>query len=205
MTDAMAPMLGIRDVDPRVERSRTVILSAALELLGEIGYGGLTIEAVATRAGVGKSTIYRHWTGKLDLVEDAIRTLKTGIVLPAGGTLRDRVIALLRLAAASMAQSTWSTCLPAIIDAAERDPEVLAIHRRIASERRQQLIDLLTEGVAGGEIAPRSDLALLADCLVGPMIVRRLLLHDPLLPDAVPALVDQVLGGVKPAVEPVKG
>jgi len=191
MTDAFAPPV----VDPRVERSRAVILSAALDVLGEIGYGGLTIEAVAARAGVGKSTIYRHWTGKLDLVEDAIRSLKTDIALPPGGSTRDRVIALLKLAATSMGQSTWSTCLPAIIDAAERDPEVLAIHRRIASERRQQLIDILAEGVATGAIRPGADLPLLADCLVGPMIARRLLLHDPFPPDAVPALVDQVLGG----------
>ena len=199
MTDALAPevpAIAGREVDPRVERSRTVILSAALELLGEIGYGGLTIEAVAARAGVGKSTIYRHWTGKLDLVEDAIRTLKTGVSLPAEGSTRERVVALLRSAATSMRQSRWATCLPAIIDAAERDPEVLAIHRRIASERRQQMIDLLAEGVAAGDISPHADLPLLADCLVGPIVIRRLLLHDPYDPDTVPKLVDQVLHGV---------
>ena len=67
------------EVDPRVERSRRVILSAALDLLGEVGYGGLTIEAVAHRAGVGKSTIYRHWPGTLEMLEDAIRTLKGGL------------------------------------------------------------------------------------------------------------------------------
>src|SRR5205807_9252928 len=61
--------------DPRIERSRRVILEAALAELGEAGYGALTIESVAPRAGVGKSTIYRHWSGKLTLVEDAFRTL----------------------------------------------------------------------------------------------------------------------------------
>ena len=64
------------DQDPRIERSRRVILEAALAELGEVGYGALTIESVAARAGVGKSTIYRHWSGKLNLVEDAFRTLK---------------------------------------------------------------------------------------------------------------------------------
>ena len=47
-----------------VERSRRVILGAVLDELGEVGYGALTIEAVAAQAGVGKSTIYRHWPGK---------------------------------------------------------------------------------------------------------------------------------------------
>jgi TetR/AcrR family transcriptional regulator of autoinduction and epiphytic fitness len=187
------PRSSSRDVDPRVERSRRVIMGAALDLLGETGFGGLTIEAVAARAGVGKSTIYRHWPGKLELLEDAICTLKAHVAVPAGGSTRDRVIHLLEQAATNVADSTWSTCLPAIIDAAERDPEVKAIHRRLTLERRQFLIDLLADGVARGEVSAERDLALLADCLVGPIMVRRLLLHEPFDPDAVPALVDEVL------------
>ena len=190
---ALSPVAGGRELDPRVERSRTVILSAALDLLGEVGYGGLTIEAVAARAGVGKSTIYRHWTGKLDLVEDAIRTMKAVLALPAGGSVRERLVDLLTQVARAMADSTWSSCLPAIIDAAERDPEVLAIQRRLAWERRQLFVDLLAEGVAIGEVPPHLDLGLVAECLVGPIIVRRLLLHEPFDPTAVPALVAQVL------------
>ncbi len=182
------------EIDPRVERSRRVILSAALDLFGEAGYGGFTIEAVAARAGVGKSTIYRHWCGKLDLIEDAIRTLKAPLQPPNEGTVRQRITVLLADIAGQLADSTWSRCLPAIIDAAERDPEVLAIHKRLAAERRQVMVDLLAEGVAAGEIAAATDLALLGECLVGPIIVRRLLLHEPLDPAAVPSLVEQVLG-----------
>lgn len=188
-----APPSSARDVDPRVERSRRVILSAALDLFAEEGYGGLTIEAVAARAGVGKSTIYRHWPGKLELIEDAICTLKAHLAMPSGSTTRDRVINLLQQAAANVADTTWATCLPAMIDAAERDPEVKEIHRRLSLERRQFLIDLLADGVARGEISPDRDLALLADCLIGPILVRRLLLHEPFCPEAVPALVDQFL------------
>ena len=68
--------------DPRVERSRRIILEAVLGELADVGYGGLTIEGVAARAGVGKSTIYRHWPGKLELVEDAFRTLKAAVTVP---------------------------------------------------------------------------------------------------------------------------
>ncbi len=184
---------GSPDLDPRVERSRRVILAAALDLLAHVGCGGLTMEAVAAQAGVGKSTIYRQWPGKLELIEDAIRTLKTNVTLPTGGTVRERVTALLVTVATGMADSTWSSCLPAIIDAAERDPEILAIHRRVAHERRQVLVDLLAEGVEAGEIAAGLDIGLLAECLFGPIVIRRLLLHEPFPPDAVPALVDQVM------------
>ncbi len=184
----------LREPDPRVERSRLVIFAAALEVLGELGYGGLTIEAVAARAGVGKSTIYRHWSGKLELVEDAIRTLKVVNSLPAVGPVKDQVVEMLQELATNMADSTWSSCLPAIIDAAERDPEVLAIHRRISYQRRQVLVDLLAEGVRRGELQPYADLSLLAESLIGPIVLHRLLLHDPLDPADVPAMVHQLLG-----------
>lgn len=163
-------------------------------MLGEVGYGGLTIEAVAARAGAGKSTIYRHWTGKLELVEDAIRTLRADFVVPDHGPVRARVAGLLGQVAAKLADSTWSSCLPAIIDAAERDAEVLVIHRRFSVERRQVMVDLLAEGVAAGELPGDLDPGLAAECLIGTLMVRRLLLHEPFDPAAVPALVDQVLG-----------
>lgn len=193
MTDTSVPGTATgRDLDPRVERSRRIILSAALEVMGEVGYGSLTIEAVAARAGVGKSTIYRHWSGKLELVEDAIRTLKAPFSVPQEGSVRERVVAMLRQFACSMADSTWSNCLPAIIEASERDPEVLNVHRRLASERRQALVSLLAEGVATGEVPSDVNLDLLADCLAGPIITRRLL-REPLDPALVPALVAQVM------------
>ena len=181
-------------LDPGVERSRAVILAATLDLLGETGCGDLTIEAVAGRAGVGKSTIYRHWTGKADLVEDAIRTLRTMTAPPDAGTTRERVAYLLEHLACSLADSTWSNCLPAVIDAAERDPEVLAILRRISTERFGQLVALLAEGRRRNEIAGEADLTLLAECLVGPVMVRRLLLHEPFPPSGVRSLVEYVLG-----------
>ncbi len=180
-------------LDPRVERSRRVVLAAALEVLGEEGYGGLTIEAVAARAGVGKSTIYRHWDGKLALVEDAFRTLRMVENPPTGGSVRDRVVSMLSQVAAKMASSAWSSCMPALIDAAERDDQVREVHRSLFCDRRAVLVELLTAGVASGELPADVDLDLLAETLIGPLIVHRLLLHDPLDPRRVPALVDLVL------------
>lgn len=194
-----SPGPAAREPDPRIERSRRVVLTAALELLGEVGYGGVTVEAVAARAGVGKSTIYRHWDGKPDLVEDAVRVLKSELDVPVGGSVRDRLVVLLQQVATTLADSTWSRCLPAIIDAAERDPEVLDIHRRLTCDRRELMIGLLAEGVATGEVRAGADLGLLAEALVGPIIVRRLLFHEPFEPEAVPRLVDQLLPRPQPA------
>lgn len=181
------------DQDPRIERSRRVILEATIEELGEVGYGALTIEAVAARAGVGKSTIYRHWPGKLALVEDAIRTLKAVVLVPEAGTLRERVTAFLERLAVLVEESTYSACMPALIEAAERDPQVREFHCRFSMERRTVLVDVLRAAVESGELPSDTDPELLADALVGPIVMRRLMMYEPFDPKLVPALVAQVL------------
>lgn len=181
------------EVDPRVERSRRVILEAVLEELGEVGYGAFTIEGVAARAGVGKSTIYRHWDGKLELVEDAFQTLKAQAHVPEDGPFRERLVGYLEQVASLVAQSTYSACMPALIDAAERDPKVKDFHNRFSAERRATLVDLLRSGVESGDLPGSSDPEILADALVGPIVMRRLMMGQPCDPDLVPSLVDQVL------------
>jgi TetR/AcrR family transcriptional regulator, regulator of autoinduction and epiphytic fitness len=193
MVDVATAFGALTEQDPRVERSRQVILQAVLDELGDVGYGTLTIEAVAARAGVGKSTIYRHWPGKLELVEAAFRTLKAPIVVPAEGTLRARVITVIEQLAGLVEQSTYSTCMPALIDAAERDPKVRDFHTRFSTERRAVLVGMLQDAVKTGELPPTTDPELLADALVGPILLRRLMLAQPVNRSIAPAIVDQLL------------
>jgi AcrR family transcriptional regulator len=180
------------DQDPRIERSRRVILEAVLEELGTVGYGALTIESVAARAGVGKSTIYRHWSGKLALVEDAFRTLKAMAVVPEHGTIRERITGFLEQVAGLVEESTYSACMPALIDAAERDPQVRALHCALTNERMGVLVDVLRQAVADGELPADTNAEILADALVGPIVMRRLMFGVTFDPKQVPALVDQV-------------
>jgi AcrR family transcriptional regulator len=189
----------VAELDPRVERSRRVILEAVLDELGAVGYGSLTIESVAARAGVGKSTIYRHWPGKLALVEDAFRTLKAPVTVPEGGDLREKIVKLLEQIACLVEDSTYSTCMPALIEAAERDAQVREFHTRFSLERRAVLVSLLREAAESGELPPDTDPEILADALCGALLLRRLMLHAPLDPALTPELVDQVLPPSKPA------
>jgi TetR/AcrR family transcriptional regulator, regulator of autoinduction and epiphytic fitness len=181
------------DLDPRIERSRRVILEAVLEELGTVGYGALTIESVAARAGVGKSTIYRYWPGKLALVEDAFRTLKAKAVIPEDGTIRERVTGFLEQVARLIQESTYSACMPALIDAAERDPQVREFHCSLSHERMGVLVDVLRQAAADGELPADTNAEILAEALVGPIAMRRLMFSEPFDPKQVPALVDQVL------------
>lgn len=180
-------------VDPRIERSRRVVLTAAIDLLGEVGYSGITIEAVAARSGVAKSTIYRHWAGKVELLDDAFAELKPPFEVRTGGPVRERIIDLLEQLATHVASSDWSSCLPAMIEAAERDPAARKLQRKISTERRKLLVSLLREGVDSGELPQRIDPDLAADCLAGAIFVRRLVSLDVLKPSEVRRLVSQLL------------
>jgi TetR/AcrR family transcriptional regulator, regulator of autoinduction and epiphytic fitness len=180
--------------DPRIERTRRVVLDATIDLLVEGGYGAVTIEAVAARSGVAKSTIYRHWPGRLELINDAFQELKPPVPVPAQGPVRERLIVVLEHLAHSVAGSTWSACLPALIDAAERDPAAREFHAGLARAGRQTLVDLLDEGVRTGEFGADLDTELIAEALAGPIMLRRLMAYSPLDPSEVRHLVDQVVG-----------
>ena len=71
------------------------MLDAALALLIERGYGELTIEAVAAESGVAKSTIYRHWPSRVELINDAFHELKPPLPVPTEGDVRERLVAVL--------------------------------------------------------------------------------------------------------------
>ena len=157
--------------DPRMERSRMVILRAAVEEMADGRLRRVTIESIAARAGVGKSTIYRHWPDKLALIADAFETFHEQLVPDLGeSSARESLALLLRHVAEVVVDSTWSRCIPALIEGAERDPRVREFHHRYAAERRQALIDLIARGIrrrrdrargrsrAGHQRAARGDL-----------------------------------------------
>lgn len=194
------PDVGVEagSLDPRVERSRRVICEAALAELAEVGFGAMSIESIAKRAGVGKATVYRHWNGKLDLLESALETIKDELVIPDTGTARERLTIQLMSLADYLASPEKSGALQAMVSASQHDDAVRAFHRRFSDARRQQLADLIQEGVDSGEFELRGrspvDVHLVAETLVGPLFFRRLMSGQEFSRDRVAEIVDLVLG-----------
>jgi TetR/AcrR family transcriptional regulator, regulator of autoinduction and epiphytic fitness len=186
---------GEHQVDPRVERSRIVILGAAVEELADVGYGGVTIESIAARAGVGKSTIYRHWPDKLALIANAFETFHEQMVPDLGDLpVRQAVALLLRHVADVVVDSTFSRCIPALIEGAERDHRIREFHHRYSAERRQALTDLIASGMREGEIRRGIDPELATTALLGAIFYRRLMTSKPFNPADAGRLVHLVLG-----------
>jgi TetR/AcrR family transcriptional regulator, regulator of autoinduction and epiphytic fitness len=181
--------------DPRIERSRQVILRAVLEELGETGYGALTIESIARRAGVGKSTIYRHWPDKLVMIADAFKMLQDErdpqLVT---GSSREKLERILSHVADVVADSPFSTCLPALIEAAEQDRSLRKFHHRFQTEARKPLIELISGGVATAEFPSRIDPEIAAFAFLGAIFFCRLMTNTPFPQERVRALIDTVCG-----------
>jgi len=165
--------------------------------LGEVGYGAFTIESVAARAGVGKSTIYRHYHDRVTLIAAAFQTLHTAAA-PAlrldQGSVRERVGRILRHMADVVVSSAFSRSIPALIDAAERDPDLRAFHHGFQAAARRPLVELLAAGRAAGELPARLDPELAAQALLGAIFFRRLMTAAPLAPEEVARLLETVLG-----------
>lgn len=174
-------------IDARVERSHRVIRDAAVVELAEAGWGAFTIESVATRAGVARSTVYRHWPDKLALVADALE--HHSIQPPPGNAApgRPRVVELVQHLAEVMTDPERSAILPALIEAAERDPTLRRLHRRFSDRRRQALTAALADaGVADPELT--------GIALSGAVMFCRVMGGAPLDPDRADELVTAVLG-----------
>jgi AcrR family transcriptional regulator len=175
-----------------------VILKAAVDELASVGYGRVTIEGVAARAGVGKSTIYRHWPDKLALIADAFETFHEQMVPDvASRSPRESIEVLLGHVAAVVVDSTFSRCIPALIEGAERDPRVREFHHRYSAERRQALIDLIARGIKEGDFRTELDPELATVALLGTIFYRRLMTDEPFQPEETSELVDGILASSK--------
>jgi AcrR family transcriptional regulator len=184
-----------RSVDPRVERSRQAVLRAVLGELGDVGYGAFTIESVAARAGVAKSTIYRHWADKTSLIADAFEAAHEHAAPPTAGlTSREALHSLLSHVAQVVVDSVFSSCIPALIEGAERDPRLREFRHRYSAARRQSLTALIAHGAAEGEFRADVDPDLAAQALLGPIFYQRLMTSEPFDPNRVGDLIDMVLG-----------
>jgi AcrR family transcriptional regulator len=185
-------------------RDRTLddrILEQVLLLLGSRGYAGLTLDDLATRSGVAKTTILRRWPSKAAVAAAGVERLALQSVdVPDSGTLRDDLHALLRSAAETFARGRGQF-VPRLLREAGHHPEITDLLFTVIHTRRQAYRRALALAIARGELAPSADQDLLIDLLIGPIWTRLLITHDPITPEFVVAIVETVLSAfeVKPA------
>jgi AcrR family transcriptional regulator len=180
--------------DPRAARSRVAVLRAAVEELGAVGFGAFSMESVAARAGVAKSTVYRHWPNSLAVITDALETFHQALVPPPTGSPRAHVELLIEHVAEILVDSQFAACIPALIEGAHRDEAVAEFHLRYGAERRAELAAAVRAAITAGEVAASVDVDLAVILLLGALFYRRLMTEQPFDPAHARDLVDAVLG-----------
>jgi len=181
-------------LDERVRRSRVTVLGAAAELLFERGFAGASVDEISRRSGVAKTTIYRHWPTRVDLLRDACATIGTPLEVPDTGSFTTDVTALMLNLTHLLRSARWTSVLPSVIDAAERDPDIAAMYSRLQEGYSTPLRTLIGRAIQKGELAKTTDAALLIAGLTGPLFYRRWFSREPLTDAFAKQVVRQVIG-----------
>jgi AcrR family transcriptional regulator len=195
--EAKAPLAAEPDarvLDERVRRSRTKVLDATTELLFERGYAGATVDEISRRSGVAKTTIYRHWPTRTDLLRNACSALGTPLETPDGGNFAADMMALMTNLASLLRSAKWTSVLPSIIDAAERDPDIAAMYSKLQQGYSAPFATLIQRAKRKGELPRDADEAMLIAALTGPLFYRRWFSREPLTDDFARQIVRRVLG-----------
>ena len=200
---------------PRSALAQKAIIEAVLELLAEgTSVEALSMEAVASRAGVGKATIYRRWPHKDALLFDAVASIKEPLPTPRGGSVRDDLIQLVR-AAGKARDSRTGRILPCMIPELQRPGHLRDQYLGMVEARRDVLRGVLHRGIVTGELRPDTDVEIAVTLLTAPAVMS--LLGSVSRPEGehLPErIVDTVLGGIASAdpggrgqmpAEPVQG
>jgi AcrR family transcriptional regulator len=184
-----------RPCGPRAEAREEAILNAALELLMEVGYDRFSMDALAERARAGKATIYRHWSGKAQVVAAAVRRMK-GDKEPVSidtGTLRGDMVGQLHQLCVSMDLKD-AAVIAGVMSAMRTDPELdQLIRSEILDSKRGKFDTIIERAVRRGEL-PEGSTADLVEEVVPAMVLNRLVIQgQPLTDEFATHVVDDVV------------
>jgi AcrR family transcriptional regulator len=193
-------------VDPRTERSKQAILDATRELLAERGdVGALTVEAVAARSGVAKTTIYRRWRDKWELALDAVMIdMLPGFAEPVDvGDTRKELVTFMDAARKNLSSPPSGPSMRGLASQIATEPELSRVYReRVVEPRREQLRPVIERGIARGDLRPDTDVRLVHEMMVGPIFYRLLFSGGPIDRKLSTRIADAILDGFSPDAPP---
>jgi AcrR family transcriptional regulator len=180
----------------RSERVVRDVTRATVSELARVGYAGLRVEDVAAQAGVNKTTIYRRWPNKADLVDATLRALKgVNEEAPDLGALRLDLLALLH-ESIGRASTCEGQTIHRVITLEMDHPEVANIARALRAEYMAPWTSVIRRAMNRGEIPEGCDATLMAEMIMGP-VFSKLRLREPIDDDFLAAVVNLVVVGAK--------
>jgi AcrR family transcriptional regulator len=184
---------------PRSERIHQAILKTAIDLVLEIGFRAVSIESIAAKTGVGKTTIYRRWPNKAAVIMEAfMQRVGSETLFPSAPT----AIESIRLQMRSMAKvfrGKDGALVKALVAEAQLCPEFAIIFRdRWTLPRRKLALGILKEAVRGGELRPNLDLEATIDLLYAPLYYRLQMVTGPLSDTYIDIIFEHTIIGLRP-------
>jgi AcrR family transcriptional regulator len=167
MSDTVKKPLG----RPRSAQSHQAMLQATLELLAEVGFERMSIDAIASRAGVGKTTIYRRYKSKEELVADAIESLREDVIIPDTGSFWGDIEALIQSAAQITLTPLGRQTVAMIISSATSNPQFAQVYwTKYLQPRRQAFAVVLERAKLRQEVQTEVDSNLVFDIISSVML-----------------------------------
>jgi AcrR family transcriptional regulator len=184
----------------RSSEARARALAAATHVVRELGVPGFTVDEVARRSGVAKTTIYRHWSsGNALLLEAVDCAIEAHLPTPNTGSLQgdlEKFVSIM-LPNAGDADNTRMIC--GLLYAAAGDPDLHAAMRAFVREQHTPLRTMVQLAQARGEVSPQLDLDLAVDMIEGPMLYRFLLRREDVDEHTVAQMIDIIVAGLRSA------
>ena len=181
-------------MSPRARHPDEDILGATLDVIAEHGVAGTTVDTVATRSGVSKATIYRHWGSRAQLIHAALSSLEGMYVETEGDSLREDLTVLLSHLVEYFERPDSGRVFASFVDAAARDPELAVLHQATVQRARDSFEKVVRRGIARGELPEDLDIELFIDVVRAPFVYRRVVAQSPVGTADIDAVLDIVLG-----------
>jgi AcrR family transcriptional regulator len=184
---------------PRSLRAKHAVLDATRELVEKGGYSAATIEAIAARSGVAKTTIYRWWPNRPALAVDLLMQLAAVVAPPPAGKDPLRALRTELHLVAQAAEQLPGRLLGSLLGEAESDPEIRdALLYGLFNPRRKATAKVIHEAQLKGELRPDVPPLLAVDLFFGPLFYRKYIRHEVVSASFVNQLFEYVLAGLRP-------
>ncbi len=182
---------------PRSLEADRAILRATVDLLADEGYGGVTMEGAAARAGVGKATVYRRWPSKDDLAVAAMERLYAiEMPQPDTGSIRTDLAESYRAVLSFVGSAEGLAYLRMAVAESVRDERIAALYRTATERAEEQARQMYLRGIQRGEVREDVDLDWCVQWLQG-LVVARVITNRPLpTVEDVPGLVELTVRGI---------
>lgn len=186
-----------RPRNPEIDRA---ILDSVGTILDDVGYDGLTVEAVAARAGVGRQSVYRRWSSKSALVAASVLEGRVAPIIapiPRTADLTSDLRAWFLERAKSWATSREASLVRGLSAAAADDASTAAaLYQRLTGPDHDALVDRMAVAQCSAEVRPDADLDAAATALIGGLLYLVLARHESVRPENANGLLEVVLGGI---------